>query len=158
MKSAVYPGTFDPVTNGHLDLITRALGVFDRVVVAVAKNPKKNPVFDVNERVMLLKEVTKGIGNVEVVAFDTLTTQFCQELGLNLLIRGLRAVSDFEYELQMNQMNRKLNESIETVFMMPGQEYTYISSGLIKEVASYGGDVSCLVPPVVSKALKEKFK
>lgn len=157
MNIAVYPGTFDPVTNGHLDLITRALTVFDKVVVAIAENPSKTPLFTTQERVGMLKESLGGQENVEVYAFDNLLTAFCDERGYKVIIRGLRAISDFEYELQMSQMNRKLNEKIETVFMMPSEEYNFVSSRIIKEIAEYGGDVSKFVPPQVSNALKKKF-
>jgi len=157
MKPAIYPGSFDPVTNGHLDLIQRSLDVFEKVVVAIAENPGKEPLFTVEERVALAKECVGGMERVEVVSFPGLLVDFCENAGITVVIRGLRAVSDFEYELQMNQMNRKLNNRIETVFMMPSEEYTFLSSGIIKEVASFGGNISCLVPPPVADALKIKF-
>ena len=157
MKTAVYPGTFDPVTNGHIDLINRSLSVFGRVVVAVAMNPKKQPLFTLEERVTMIRASLDGIENVEVVPFDSLLIEFCERNNYSILVRGLRAVSDFEFELQMSQMNRKLDEKIETVFMMPSEEYTYISSRLIKEVASYGADVSELVPGPVAEELKKRF-
>lgn len=157
MRTAVYPGTFDPITNGHMDLVNRSLAVMDKVVVAVADNPAKNPLFTLKQRVAFVKKAAVGMDNVEVLHFDNLLADFCVENGIYVVIRGLRAVSDFEYELQMNQMNRRLNEKIETIFMMPGEEYTFVSSKLIKEVASLGGDVSGQVPPPVSDALKKKF-
>lgn len=157
MKTAVYPGTFDPITNGHLDLISRSLAVVDKVVVGVAGNPAKNPLFTVKQRVAFVEEAASDMDRVEVLHFDNLLADFCEENGIYVVIRGLRAVSDFEYELQMNQMNRRLNEKIETICMMPGEEYTFVSSKLIKEVASLGGDVSGQVPPCVAGALKKKF-
>ncbi len=157
MGVAVYPGTFDPVTNGHLDLINRSLSVFGKVIVAVADNSGKGPLFTVDERVELVRESTKGIAGVEIFSFNNLLTEFCTMHGATVVVRGLRAVSDFEYELQLSQMNRKLNDKIESVFLMPSEEYTFLSSKIIKEVASFGGDVSSLVPLPVEDALKRKF-
>lgn len=155
---AVYPGTFDPITNGHLDLITRSLSVFDAIIVAVAVNPAKKPLFAVKERVGLIRKATAGHnGRVVVEAFDNLLVDFCVSRGVHTVVRGLRAVSDFEYELQLSQMNRKINKKVEAVFMMPSEEYTFISSKIIKEVAGLGGDVSALVPPVVADALRRKL-
>ncbi|MBI5178448.1 MAG: pantetheine-phosphate adenylyltransferase [Nitrospinae bacterium] len=156
--TAVYPGTFDPVTYGHLDLITRSLSVFDAVIVAVAVNPGKRPLFSTHERVEMIKTATSRHRGVRVESFDTLLVDFCVRKKAYTVVRGLRAVSDFEYELQLSQMNRTLDKKVETVFMMPSEEYNFISSKIIKEVAGLGGDVSGLVPPGVVKALKEKFK
>lgn len=155
--AAIYPGTFDPITYGHLDLIHRTLSVFDSVIVAVAVNPGKHPLFTTEERVAMVRTVTRRLRNVHVESFDTLLVDFCMERRVSTVVRGLRAVSDFEYELQLSQMNRKINKKVETVFMMPSEEYNFISSRIIKEVAGLGGDVSGLVPPPVIKALKEKF-
>ncbi|MBU2591421.1 MAG: pantetheine-phosphate adenylyltransferase [Nitrospinota bacterium] len=155
--TAVYPGTFDPVTNGHLDLINRGLNIFDNLIVAVAYNPLKKPIFSVEERVDFIKESTKDLEGLTVVSFDGLLIDFMKEKGSNIIIKGLRAISDFEYELQLSLMNRKLDSSIETVFMMPSEEYTFLSSKIIKEVASLAGNVSEMVPDVVAKALCKKF-
>ncbi len=155
---AVYPGTFDPVTNGHLDLVTRSLSVFDSIIIAVAVNPAKKPLFAVKERVNLIRKATAGHnGRVAVEAFDNLLVDFCMSRGVYTVVRGLRAISDFEYELQLSQMNRKINKKVETVFMMPSEEYTFISSKIIKEVAGLGGDVTALVPPAVANALRRKL-
>lgn len=155
---AVYPGTFDPITNGHLDLITRSLSVFDSLIVAVAVNPAKKPLFTVKERVDLIRKATAGHnGRVTVEAFDNLLVDFCMSRRVYTMVRGLRAVSDFEYELQLSQMNRKINKKVEAVFIMPSEEYTFISSKIIKEVAGLGGDVSALVPAAVTDALKRKL-
>lgn len=155
---AVYPGTFDPITNGHLDLITRSLSVFDSLIVAVAVNPAKKPLFTVKERVELIRKATAGHnGRVTVEAFDNLLVDFCMSRRVYTMVRGLRAVSDFEYELQLSQMNRKINKKVEAVFIMPSEEYTFISSKIIKEVAGLGGDVSALVPAAVTDALKRKL-
>ncbi len=157
-KAVVYPGTFDPITNGHLDLIERGLSVFDKVLIAVAENPKKQPLFPLKERVELVKQAVGNLDKVEVWPFSGLLTDFCDQRGVQVILRGLRAVSDFEFELQMSQMNRTINEKVETVFMMPSEEYNFISSRIIKEVSELGGDVKNLVPPQVADALKEKFK
>jgi len=154
---AVYPGSFDPLTNGHLDLIQRALRIFDELVVAVVTNPGKTALFTDVERVEMIREATRDLRGIEVMAFDGLLVDFVGRVGARAVIRGLRAVSDFEYEFQMALMNRKLREEIETVFLMPHEAYTYISSRLIKEVAGYGGSVAGLVPAPVEKRLLAKF-
>jgi len=154
---ALYPGTFDPVTLGHLDLIERALRVFDSLVVAVSENPSKRPLFSHVERLALLREVTRDLPNLEVVGFSGLLVNLIRDQQADLLIKGLRAVSDFEYELQMALTNRKLDPRVETAFLMPSEKYTYLSSTIVKEVSSLGGDVSPLVPAVVERALREKF-
>ncbi|MEK7279640.1 MAG: pantetheine-phosphate adenylyltransferase [Nitrospirota bacterium] len=158
MKSAVYPGTFDPITNGHIDIIRRTLRVFDRVVMAVAPNPKKTPLFDLKERIFMIEEATRGMKNIEIEPFEGLLVDYVKERGADAIIRGLRAVSDFEYELQMALMNRKLSDTIETVFLMPSEEYSYLTSSIVKEVASYGGNVKDLVPSIVAMRLSELFK
>jgi pantetheine-phosphate adenylyltransferase len=155
-RLAVYPGSFDPVTRGHEDLIRRSLAFADRVVVAVAVNVSKQPLFTLDERVALLRETVRFPG-VEVHSFDGLLVDFARELGASIIVRGLRAVSDFEYEFQMALMNRTLDPKIETVFLMPAFDLTYLSSSLVREVARFGGDVSQLVHPVVQRALRSKF-
>ena len=157
IRIAVYPGSFDPVTKGHADLIRRSLAFSDRVVVAVAVNVSKQPLFTLEERVALIRE-TVQLPNVEVLSFDGLLVDFAKQVGASMLIRGLRAVSDFEYEFQMALMNRTLAPALETVFLVPAFDLTYLSSSLVREVARFGGDVSALVDPVVQKALKAKFK
>ncbi|MBI3795199.1 MAG: pantetheine-phosphate adenylyltransferase [Nitrospinae bacterium] len=158
-NAAIYPGTFDPVTYGHMDLIHRTLSVFDKVVVAVAVNPGKRPLFSIEERVSLIKKAVgkNGLKNVTVESFDTLLVDYCDQKKIYTVVRGLRAVSDFEYELQLSQMNRKINKRVEAVFMMPSEEYNFISSKIIKEVAAFGGDVSELVPAPVMEALRQKY-
>jgi pantetheine-phosphate adenylyltransferase len=156
-KTALYPGTFDPVTNGHTDLIKRAVHIFDHLVVAIANNPEKKPLFSFEERKGFLEEAVKGLGNVQINSFDGLLVHYARENSVNVIIRGLRAVSDFEYEYQMALMNRNLDDTIETVFMMPCEKYSFISSRLIKEVASLGGKVRGMVPNVVEEALRRKF-
>jgi pantetheine-phosphate adenylyltransferase len=156
MTGALYPGTFDPITNGHHDLVRRAVDIFGRVLVAIAANPGKAPLFTVDERVELAREVLRDIPNVEVTGYTGLTVDFARQHGLSVVVRGLRAVSDFEFEFQMALMNRRLNEKIETVFMMPAEQYTYISSRLIKEVFSLGGRVHGLVPELVEARLRDK--
>lgn len=154
---AVYPGTFDPVTYGHIDLIKRATKIFDKVIVAVARNEAKGTLFSVKERVSMLKGVTKPIKNVVVDSFEGLVVDYIKERGAGVMLRGLRMLSDFEYEFQMALTNRKLEEEIETIFMMPSETYSYISSKLIKEAASLGADVASFVPPSVSALLKKKL-
>ncbi len=158
MIVAVYPGSFDPVTYGHLDIIHRGAKIFDKVIVAVLLNPgKKNPLFTIEERIKLLKEVTSSIPNVEVDRFNGLLIDYMNYKNANTIIKGLRAVSDFEYELQMAAINRKLNPNVETFFMMTNNKWSYLSSSIVKEVAKYKGNVNDLVPEVVEKALKERF-
>ncbi len=156
-KRAVYPGMFDPITNGHLDLIQRSLRIFDELIVAVVANPSKAPLFSVKERLDLIHEVTAGLSHLRVTSFDGLLIDLVARERADVIVRGLRAVSDFEYEFQMALMNRKLRETVETVFMMPHEKYTYISSRLIKEVAGLGASVTGMVPPAVEKRLAEKF-
>ncbi|MFC1624489.1 pantetheine-phosphate adenylyltransferase [Candidatus Omnitrophota bacterium] len=156
-KIAIYPGSFDPVTYGHLDIIKRALKIFDKVIVAVAHNAEKGPLFDVAERVSLLKKALKGIKKVEVDDFDDLVVEYTKRKKAGVVIRGLRMISDFEYEFQMALTNRKLSGDIETIFMMPSETYSYLSSKLIKEVASLGASLKGFVPNFVEKAIKEKF-
>jgi len=158
-KSAVYPGSFDPFTNGHLDVVERALGIFDRVIVAVAANPeKRQPLFTVEERVHLIKGALSGHERVEVSSYTGLTVEYARSQGANTLVKGLRAYSDFDAELQQALMNRKLAPDIHTVFLMSSFAHIYVSSSILKDIASYGGNVSDLVPPAVAKALKEKYR
>jgi pantetheine-phosphate adenylyltransferase len=154
---AVYPGSFDPLTNGHLDLIERSLRIFDDLIVAVVTNPAKDALFSDAERVEMIQEATRGLRKIDVVIFDGLLVDLVARVGARAIVRGLRAVSDFEYEFQMALMNRKLREEIETVFLMPHEAYSYISSRLIKEVARYGGSVKGLVPAGVETRLAEKL-
>ncbi len=154
---AVYPGTFDPVTNGHIDLVERSLRIFGEVIVAVAENPKKAPLFTLDERLAMLRAVTASYKNVTIEGFDGLLVDYVRGKKAVAIIRGLRAVSDFEYEMQMALMNRRLDSNIETVFLMPNVEYSFITSTIVKEAASYGGDISSLAPPVVVEKLKKKF-
>lgn len=156
-KFAVYPGTFDPITNGHIDIIKRTLRIFPKVIVAVAPNPKKTPLFTLNERLEMIREATEGLADLSIETFGGLLIHYLRQKGAHAIIRGIRAVSDFEYEFQMALMNRKLDSKIETIFLMPSEEYSYLTSTLIKEVASYGGDVFDLVPKGVSAKLQEKF-
>jgi pantetheine-phosphate adenylyltransferase len=153
--TVVYPGTFDPFTNGHIDLVLRALRIFPRLVVAVARNPHKSPLFAVEERLAIIQEAIGGLGGVEIDTFDDLTVDYVRKKGAQVILRGVRAVSDFEAEFAMALMNRKISEDVETVFLMPNQAYTYLSSRLVKEVALLGGNVDDLVPPLASKLLKE---
>lgn len=154
-RIALYPGTFDPVTNGHIDIMRRALNLFDRLVVGVALNPKKNPVFSLDQRVEFITEGTKGFKNIKVLAFDNLLIDFAISQKASVIIKGLRAVSDFEFELQMGLMNRNLNEKIETLFMIPSQEYSFLSSSFVREIAQHGGKIEKLVPRCVVQSLKK---
>ena len=158
MKRAIYPGSFDPVTNGHLDVVERARKLFDEVIVAVAHNDEKEPLFSLDDRLDLLKQTVGKIDNVRIAQFDGLLIEFARTEKANAVIRGLRAVSDFEFEFQMALMNRKLESGVETIFLMPKEEYTYLSSRLVKEIARLGGDVSKFVPSVVVTTLGRKFK
>ena len=156
-RIALYPGSFDPPTNGHLSIIQRGLKMFDGLIVAVLRNPAKDAVFNVDERAQLLREAVNGDARVTVKVFEGLLVKFAQQEGVNTVLRGLRAVSDFEYEFQMANMNRKLDPTIETLFMMTGEDYFYISSRFVRDVARLGGDVHGLVPPNVLKALQQRF-
>ena len=157
MRTVIYPGSFDPLTNGHLDVIQRAAKLFDSVIVAVALNESKSPLFDLPERMALVTEVVSKIPNVSADSFDGLLVDYVEERSGQAVIRGLRAVSDFEFEFQLALMNRKLNERIETIFMMPKDTYTFLSSRIVKEIARLGGDVSAFVPPAVRTALLKKL-
>lgn len=157
MPVALYPGSFDPLTNGHLSLIQRGLKMFDRLIVAIAVNPKKSPLFTVDERKKLILEAVANDPRVEVDDFSGLMVEYAKRRSINVVLRGLRAVSDFEFEFQLANMNRKLNPALETVFMMTGEDYFYISSNLVREVASLGGDVTGLVPTNVLQGLRAKY-
>lgn len=158
MTRVIYPGTFDPVTNGHIDVIKRAIDLFDDVVVTVAKNPSKNSLFTVEERLIMLNECLKEFKNVKVDSFDGLIVDHAKEVGAIGIIRGLRAISDFEYEFQMALMNRKLDEELRTIFLMPHEKYTYLNSTIVRNLSQFDGDVSDFVPPIVVQMLKEKNK
>ncbi|MDO9049747.1 MAG: pantetheine-phosphate adenylyltransferase [Methylobacter sp.] len=156
--TAIYPGTFDPITNGHLDLIARASRLYHKVVVAVAVNRGKIPLFSLDERVDLVRAVTSEFPNVEVIGFDNLLVECAKQQGANVILRGLRAVSDFEYEFQLAGMNRRLAPELETVFLTPAEQYEFISSSMIREIAQLNGDVSCFVPDLVHQSLINKFR
>lgn len=156
-KIAIYPGTFDPITNGHIDVIQRALNIFDKVVIVIARNPRKQTIFSEKERLALIRESLLNYNNIEITATDKLTVEFAKSISARAIIRGIRAVSDFEYEFQIALMNRKLCPEIATIFLMPNEKYTYLNSSIIRELARYGADVSEFVPTCVSKKLKEKF-
>ncbi len=153
---AVYPGTFDPVTNGHLDLIRRSSALFDDVVVAILRNTEKTPFFSTEERVEMLESVVRELSNVSVTTFEGLLVDFAEQIKASVIVRGIRAVSDYEYELQMALMNRRLSSRVETVFMMPADTYSYLSSRLVKEVSAHGGSVHGLVPALVERRLKRR--
>jgi pantetheine-phosphate adenylyltransferase len=156
-RVAIYPGSFDPLTNGHLAIIQRGLKVFPELVVAVANNPEKKPLFSYDERMELLREAVKGDARVEIDTFTGLLTDYAKRRGIHTVLRGLRAVSDFEYEFQLANMNRKLDPEFESVFVMTGEDYFYVSSRFVREVAMFNGDVSGLVPPNVAEALRRRF-
>jgi len=155
---AVYPGTFDPITNGHTDLIRRAAKLFDRVVLGVAANPGKTPFFSLEERVAMARNALRNVKNVEVCGFDNLLVNFAREHGAVAVVRGLRAVSDFEFEFQLAGMNRKLDPNLESLFLTPAEEYAVLSSNMVREVASLGGDVSAFVDPAVAAALRDRLR
>ena len=157
MRRVVYPGTFDPITNGHIDLIGRAACLFDQVVVAVAADTHKHPTFDLEERLALALGTVAHLTNVQVTAFSGLLVSFAEAAGINVIMRGLRAVSDFEFEFQLASMNRRMSPHIETLFLTPAEQYAFISSSLVREVSRLGGDVSAFVPPEVRAALRERF-
>ena len=157
MRRAIYPGSFDPITAGHLDVIHRAARLFDELIVAVAFNDQKKTMFTAEERVALIRETTVGVGNIRVACFDGLLVEFARAENAVAVVRGLRAISDFEFEFQMALMNRKLDPGIETIFLTPREEYTYLSSRIVKEIARLGGNVEAFVPTSVAQALREKF-
>ncbi len=157
MRRAIYPGSFDPLTHGHLDLIERAARIFDELIVAVLINPAKTPLFTAQERVEMIREVVRS-PEVRVDTFEGLLVEYARRVGAQVIIRGIRAISDYEYEFQMALMNRRLDPTIETIFMMPAEPYTYLSSRLVKEVCALGGDISGLVPPLVEQKMKEKLR
>jgi pantetheine-phosphate adenylyltransferase len=154
---AMYPGTFDPFTNGHNDLVRRACGIFEHVVVAIAANPGKTPLFPIEQRADLARRVLADVPNVEITGYSGLTVDFARQHGLNVIVRGLRAVSDFEFEFQLATMNRRLNGEVETVFLTPTEQFNFISSTLVREIASFGGNVREFVHPLVAGALEERF-
>ncbi len=157
-RIAICPGTFDPVTNGHIDIVMRSLSIFDEIVVAVAPNPGKTPLFKIEDRMELIRESFRDLRRVTIEPFDGLLVDYVKQKGGVAIVRGLRAISDFEYELQMALMNRRLDSGIETVFMMPSEEYSFLTSTIIKEIASFGGSAKGLVPEIVEEALSEVFK
>ena len=157
-KTAIYPGTFDPITNGHLSIVNRALTIFEKLIIAILHNPQKEPLFTLEERIDMIKESLNGAPNVEIDTFDGLLVDYAVRKNANVILRGLRALSDFEYEFQMALMNRKLNRDVQSIFLMTDYKWFYISSTIIKEAASLGGDTSGLVPEIVDRKLKEKFQ
>lgn len=158
MRTAIYPGTFDPITNGHLDIIERALKLFDRVTITIARNSAKNPLFSEEERLAMIKESVKQFKGVEIDSFDGLLVEYARKKKAAAVVRGLRAISDFEYELQMALMNRKLDEDLVTVFLMPNERYTYLNSSIVREIARHKGDIREFVPPHVLQALEAKLQ
>jgi len=157
-RIAVYPGTFDPITNGHTDLVSRAARVFSKVIIAIAESPHKKPLFTLQERIQLSENQLAHLGNVEVVGFSNLLVEFVQQMGASVIIRGLRAVSDFEYEFQLASMNRHLAPAVETLFLTPDEDYSFISSSLVKEIARLNGDVSEFVCDEVQQSMRKRFK
>ncbi len=155
---AIYPGTFDPITNGHLDIVERASRIFDEIIILIACNTEKKPLFDIDERLRLAREVTGEIGDVSVELFDGLLAEFARQRNASAIVRGLRAVKDFEYEFQMALMNKSLYPEVETVLLMPSERFTYVNSSIVKEVARLGGNITPHVPPIVAEALSVKFK
>lgn len=158
MSKAIYPGSLDPITNGHLDLISRATRIFDHIKVAVVVNPNKEPFFTVDDRLEMIREAVSGRDGVSVGSFDGLLVDYVRDQKARVILRGLRALSDFEYEFQMSMMNKRLAEEVETVYMMPAEEHSFVSSSLVKEVASFGGDISTLVPEVVRSRMKRHYE
>ena len=158
MQIGIYPGSFDPLTCGHLDIIKRATQLFDKLIVAIARNSEKFPLFAVEERLAMLQECCKDISKVEITSFDGLLAEYCKKNNINFIVRGLRAIVDFEYEYAIALMNKELAPSVETIFLMSKSEFSFVSSKMVKEVASYGGDISRLVPQFVGSKLKEKFQ
>ena len=158
MLRAIYPGSFDPVTNGHIDIIRRAAAISDELIVGVLQNKAKTPLFSVEERVIMLREVTKNLKNVKVIPFEGLLIDFAAQMDAKVIVRGLRAITDFEYELQMSQTNRKLNADIETLFLTTSLDYSFLSSTTVKEVACFGGDITQFVPEFVAEKITEKIK
>ncbi len=157
VKTAIYPGTFDPLTNGHISILNRALKIFDKLIIAILINPKKTPLFSIDERKSMIEEVFRDRPNIEIDSFDGLLVDYVIEKGSNVIVRGLRALSDFEYEFQLALMNRKLNRDVQSIFLMTDYKWFYISSTIIKEAASLGGNISGLAPPHVCQKLKEKY-
>lgn len=157
MKTIVYPGTFDPITNGHVDLVERASKLFDHVIVAIAESKRKQPLFDLKERISLAQDALSHLDNIKVLGFDYLLVNFVKDHGADAILRGLRAVSDFEYEFQLANMNRALEPNIESIFLTPSEKLSYISSSLVKEIGSLGGDINPFVPPCVKDRLANKF-
>lgn len=158
MRIAVYPGTFDPVTNGHLDIVRRASSIFDRIILAISENPRKHPLFSLEERRLLAEGAVRGIENARVEVFEGLLVEYAKQRQATAIIRGLRAVSDFDYEFQMTLLNRKLMPDLETVFLMPSEEYSYVNSTIVKEVAHLGGRFDCFLPTGAAKALADKIR
>lgn len=157
MPKAIYPGTFDPITNGHTDLIVRATRIFDSVIVAIGANPSKNPMFSIEERIAMVTQVCEGIDSIEVMGFSGLLIDFVERQQANVVVRGLRAVSDFEFEFQLASANRRLNPDIETVFLTPSEKHTFTSASLVKEIATFGGDVSSFLDPAVNDLVMRKL-
>ncbi|MBN1847288.1 MAG: pantetheine-phosphate adenylyltransferase [Deltaproteobacteria bacterium] len=156
-RTAIYPGTFDPITNGHISILNRALKIFDKLIIAILNNPNKSPLFTLEERIAMIKEVLKDKGNIEIDYFNGLLVDYAVRKNANVIVRGLRALSDFEYEFQLALMNRKLNRDVQSIFLMTDYKWFYISSTIIKEAAALDGDISGLAPPLVCRKLKEKF-